>query len=325
MLSTLTTLLIRLLGSTLLFSQNPSELELWLLALPSRDGVRGEASEAPDDTRLEDEKEPVLDFLESCLLRCAKTPHRYLEELDDLISSNLEPSTNPAAGTTHHAHSMSPLMATCLEQLAARVKASLFDPSDLLAVTTFLRKVVVNLLGNQPSLDPCCAIADKTISIVTKGGAMRNHPAIYTALEKECAILRSSVRFPLSKRIVDTCLMEVDDAVQTFLDHVEKSTYGMTEMVFTEQCPDCHTESTGNSHIVRSYELVDWLRLLDQPLSREGLTCTASCLLRLHPPAMRDMIMHLKPGSGLLWVLDDGILDNWYVLGRARDAYPRKS
>ena len=236
--STLTSLLTRLLSSTLLFSHDPSELELWLLSLPSCDTVRGENSEAPDDTRLKDEKEPVVEFLEACLLRCGKTPHRYLEELDDLLASSTSPLlTDPLPAIASRPYSISPLMATCLEQLSARVKGSLFDPSDLLAITTFLRKLIVNLLGQQSDPNPCVALAQILTDIVTKEGVMQSHPAIEFALKTECKILRTSLWRSPSKMdaAAETFSMEVDgnasssedETIRSFLSQIERSICGM--------------------------------------------------------------------------------------------------
>ena len=47
----------------------------------------------------------------------------------------------------------SPLIMTVLEQLDAKIKADLLAPSDVLAISSFVRKLVFQLMGRAQSLN----------------------------------------------------------------------------------------------------------------------------------------------------------------------------
>ena len=313
--ATLATLLTSLLAPSLLFVHDPSELaSCWLSSLPL--GVRGPHAEVPDDSgiNLKDEREPVLSFLEGCLVRCARTPHRYLEELDGLLSYtpsvlNLRAGTETTAESGgRRAYSISPLMATCLEQLSVRVSSSSspLDLSDLLAIATFLRRVIVSLLGSQSAPDVCGVLAGRLEEMVfKKNETEQRSEAIERALRKECGVLRACIRVCAGGE-EETRGGEGDDpmsadrgsdeVLESFLTQIESSAIGT---------------SISHSSTVQAYELVDWLRLLDRSLPPPALRRVASVVRTLHPPALCALMLHLNPSTNLLWALDDDVICEW--------------
>ncbi|KAH8115698.1 ribosome 60S biogenesis N-terminal-domain-containing protein [Phellopilus nigrolimitatus] len=278
----LTSLLTHALRDSLLFQHDHEELHLWLDALPST--VRSPGVESPDDAPLTDERESVVAFLDECMQRCAKTPHRYLEELDVLVTVDLCRSTNA-----------SPVVVTVLEQLSAKMRSSLLTPSDALALTTYVRKVVVSLLGKQPDLVLCQSIAARLATIVIGDDVFPKYPVIAAALRKEVEILDACIsRCSFEPRTADDQMeTSPSSAVQTFVEHVEQ------------------IENQSGSAVAQAYELVDWLRLVDQFLNSEIINRLAAVVKRLHPPALSTFYLHLNPETNLLCASEREELVAW--------------
>lgn len=196
-----------------MFQHNPEELHVWLDALPM--GVRPEGGETPDGAPLKDERECVTSFMEACMQRCAKTPHRYIEDLDAVVSS---------FGDGDHALSVSPLLMAVLEQLNARMRNGSLEPSDALALTTFIRKVVVGLLGRQSEMGAFSELAMSLRRAVTGDGTFPELRVIALALRKECDVLDACIAWCLSLPEANPDLLEThpSDAILDFVVQVEK-------------------------------------------------------------------------------------------------------
>ncbi|KIJ57453.1 hypothetical protein HYDPIDRAFT_35114, partial [Hydnomerulius pinastri MD-312] len=147
--TTLRELLQHVLAESVLFQEDPSEVELWLAALPSGSVRRGQGTETPDGAPLADEVDDVVVFFDDYAQRCLKTPYRYVEAMTDLLQSHASSFSNaPAYCGEAFA---SPLLRAVLEQTGAKVGGRLVSPSDALAVFTFVRRLVVKL-ANYPSI-----------------------------------------------------------------------------------------------------------------------------------------------------------------------------
>ncbi|EJD00768.1 uncharacterized protein FOMMEDRAFT_169024 [Fomitiporia mediterranea MF3/22] len=277
------TLLTRSLGDSLLFQHDLEELHTWLNALPTN--VRPAGVETPDGAPLKDERDCVVSFLDSCMQRCAKTPHRYIDEMSTFATPDAAQPLNA-----------SPLLITVIEQFNSRIRSKTFEPSDALALTTFLRKVIVGLLGKQFDLAPLQNIAKGFMESVNGGDVLVEFPVVSSALQKECVILDNCFAWCNSTLQAKSLVSEptASQAVNDFVSQIEK-------------LQDSRTESAES----QAYELVDWIRLVDQTVSPAIVERVASVVRRLHPPALYIFPLHLSPGSGLLWSLPDDDVSRW--------------
>jgi nucleolar pre-ribosomal-associated protein 1 len=115
--------------------------------------------ESLDGTPLMDERTSVVAFLEDCILRCIKTPYKYIEELEKIAAGSS--SQIPAAGDQPFTASSSsdlpsPLLITMIEQLEAKLGSQAaaggsgtvhLTPSDVLAIAVYLRCLLFALVG----------------------------------------------------------------------------------------------------------------------------------------------------------------------------------
>lgn len=195
-------LLTSLLGGSVLFSHDPSEFSLWLSALPTikrSPGAKGMGSDG-EEIELEDEGAAVLAFLDDCISRCLKTPYRYLEDLSSLCEEGTTPTATP-----------SPLLATVLEQLAAKNLGA----SDALALFTFVRKLAFSLVGKSSVL---CA---RNVSAKARQCLAKVDKRVRGACGREVDLLRSALDV-LENSKLDA---EIDDddhpVIQSFFDSLE--------------------------------------------------------------------------------------------------------
>jgi nucleolar pre-ribosomal-associated protein 1 len=211
-------LLTQILSSSILFSHDLSELDLWLSALPST--RRGANATAPDGTPLTDESSGVLVFLDDCIQRCLKTPYRYLEGIiaffDDKIHLNDKSFTRHDPGI-----SPSPLLMTVLEQLRAKIIAGLLSPSDALAVATFVRKLVCGLTTKMRDLQRIWAIGLEVEDILSMSAVAPESTIMRGAIKREADLLSHVLRFIQNPSPQSTS--STSPVVQEFLTQVEES------------------------------------------------------------------------------------------------------
>jgi nucleolar pre-ribosomal-associated protein 1 len=210
-------LLVHLLSSSIMFSHDHFELDLWLGALPSTH--RGANATAPDGTELTDESSAVLAFLDDCIQRCLKTPYRYLEDGHAFFNQNVhlkavsftpdDPGVSP-----------SPLLMAVLDQLRAKCVANLLSSSDILAIATFMRKLVCALTTKMHDLQRVCALGSKIEEILSSTAVAPDSIVMQKAIKRESELLSRSLRFirePLPQHPTST-----SPAVQKFLMKVEE-------------------------------------------------------------------------------------------------------
>ncbi|KAL5512235.1 hypothetical protein ACEPAG_3520 [Sanghuangporus baumii] len=294
------TLLVQALRDSLLFQHDPEELHIWLDALPTT--VRNADAYTFDGVRLSDERQCTMSFLEACMLRCFKTPHRYLEELDSLTTSSSDSSSSS---------SISPVLVTVLQQLHARIRSKTLEPSDVLSLTTFTRKVIVGLAGKQPHVRVLRDITRNLRMTVTGGGAFAEFPSIAAALRGECNILDNCLAW-CSLMLQSTSQTTDTNAPSAELDLIARAG---------------QLENEGESAVFLAYELVDRIRLLDHPLSPAVVNRVACVIKRLYAPTLSSFCLHLAPGSGSLWALADEDISSrvpldWILLHLDLDSQP---
>jgi nucleolar pre-ribosomal-associated protein 1 len=223
----ITSLLREILSDSILFQEDADEVCLWLDSLPTT--RRAPGAEAPDGAMLTDEGSSVVDFLDDCVQRCLKTPYRYLEEKDALARSVLQNVTEDEGHrvlSDHHEVLCSPVLITVLDQLGAKIANNLLTPSDVLAITTFIRKLVFNLSSKQHNLVFLSAIIDR-VDVLVHPGLFPQYPTITTAIRGEMSILRFCLR-----RMQDPPFLPPpsnNSIVQEFLDRINQ--------VPIRQCP----------------------------------------------------------------------------------------
>lgn len=121
-----------------MFEHDRDEVATWLALLFS--STRSSTSKDADAIKLQ----TVLPFLDDCLKRSLKTPYKYLEESLEFVAD--------AAAVPHHSEMPSPLFATLLEQLAAKIKAKLLQADDVAIVGAFISGLTLALAAKQRTL-----------------------------------------------------------------------------------------------------------------------------------------------------------------------------
>lgn len=174
-----------MLATNILFQDNPKEVEVWLLGLPVMHYYPGMSPDA--ELIITERCDPTLLFLEDCLSRCMKTPHRYIDIYDDLATNNTQPEVSKA----QIKNVSSPLLMTVLEQYDAKVKRGLLTKSALLGVTTYIRKVLVGLSARLTCLSVLLAISSKFEVAIDNFSAESGSDA--RALQKQLVILQLSL------------------------------------------------------------------------------------------------------------------------------------
>ncbi|KAG8218153.1 ribosome 60S biogenesis N-terminal-domain-containing protein [Butyriboletus roseoflavus] len=277
--ATLKELLQHVLSESVLFQEDPDEVEIWLSALPFHFVRRGQGTEAPDGAPLTDEVDAIVAFLDDCAQRCLKTPYRYMEALSALVQT----STPDIHRRELFA---SPLLMTVFEQVTAKVSGRLMTPSDTLAVFTFVRRLLVMLVAKQDDsgYHNLLAMLDQLDSSGAAGQLFPDQPSICFGIRRELSIARACLRHLRD----DGCRVTEgpsDKTIATFLDRIE-------------QVPVPPSES---ARMMSAFELVDWIRLVDVEPSPADISRLASVVRRFYEPALWALIDYLHPSHSHLW------------------------
>ncbi|KAG6853529.1 hypothetical protein C0991_003449 [Blastosporella zonata] len=273
-------LLEHILAESILFQDDPSEPYLWLLSLPM--SRRGRGTESPDGASLTDEGENVIAFLDDCVQRCLKTPYRYIEDLH-AFDNQSTPNTNQAVAAPERTEALpSPLLMTVLEQLEIKVSKKMLSASDVLALATFVRKLMFRLASTQQDLSFLRQVKERLDSMLHGKKLFSEFPVVTTAVRREVGLLADVLSLT---RETSSAVQNVSDEVRGFLSEAEKM-------------PIPPTKEARRS---AAQELVDWLRLLDAPTGSAEVARVAGVLCQLHPPSLKMLLEHLSPASESIW------------------------
>ncbi|KAF9046067.1 hypothetical protein BDZ89DRAFT_1155358 [Hymenopellis radicata] len=264
--STLSRLIQHLLPNSILFQHSTDEVELWLVSLPTT--KRSPSAEAPDGTPLTDEGEGVLVFLDECIQRCLKTPYRYIEEMKKVAFSHSYPS---------------PLLMTVKEQLAAKLGAKTLTASDTLSLATFIRKLVFRLHTTDLDGSFIRCYVEQIDSILSDAHLFPDFVLVTGAIRREVEIMQYCTRH-LSDEIVPPPVTVAKD-VREFLTAVEK----------------LEPPAADVARAISAFELVDWLRLIDESLRSSEIMRLILIVNRYHEPALKELIWATNPKANLLW------------------------
>lgn len=137
--STVSTLITRLLSSSVLFEHDPSEIAIWLesfdMTIPS--------TLTATSPILSNENEILLQFFDDSLRRCLKTPYKYIEDSLHFLSNETPLAPSEVS---------SPLLLTILEQLNAKLRVKLLEPQDANVIVRFIERLGFGLVGKQRDL-----------------------------------------------------------------------------------------------------------------------------------------------------------------------------
>ncbi|KAI9059024.1 hypothetical protein FKP32DRAFT_1761266 [Trametes sanguinea] len=277
--TTIVALLRRILSAGVLFQHDADEISLWLDSLPLT--RRAHEAQAPDGAPLTDESDGVITFLDDCVQRCVKTPYKYVEELQAIYNSAVQ-QTQDREG---HVSSIgerpeafpSPLFATLLEQLGAKLKSKLLSPSDTLALFAFARKLVMRLATKSMDLALPCAFSDRLGALVEGQNLFPEYSTMSTAIKREVTLLSDEMAQLQDPR--EPMDHDAHDDVQEFLARVESLDQPTLE-------PEQHKSA---------YELVDWLRLTGPRLTTSDVDRLARVIARFHAPALMEFFQYLNP------------------------------
>ncbi|BEJ10826.1 hypothetical protein CspHIS471_0102480 [Cutaneotrichosporon sp. HIS471] len=169
-----TTLLHRLLEQSLLFEHDTLELSIWLDALPR-------ASDTVSGPMFVAQQIHLLSFLDECVRRALKTPHKYIEEGAEVV-----PSLSPREAA-------SPLLIAFVEQIHAKLIGMHIATEAASVVLNYLRRVLVGILGKQTSGEFVRAIVDRISSSVqeakAKGQPRNGLPEIISLIESDLDVV----------------------------------------------------------------------------------------------------------------------------------------
>ncbi|KAG6897168.1 hypothetical protein C0992_003674 [Termitomyces sp. T32_za158] len=225
---------------------------------------------------LQDEGEGVVTFLDDCVQRCLKTPYRYVEVMDSLAGSTA-PQNQPTNDTNEHLPS--PLLMTVLEQLEIKVAKKTLSPSDVLAIASFVRKLVFRLSSKQQDLGFLLAATDRFDVMLQTEKLFLDYPVITSAIRREVDLLRAAFSPHYAS------FQEVSEEAKAFLSVIE-------EMSISTAKAACKASA---------YELVDWFRLVEGQFGSSEIARVVAVLTKLHPPALSMVPEYVFPRTGSLW------------------------
>ncbi|KAI3625894.1 hypothetical protein CBS9595_001255 [Malassezia furfur] len=132
------------LERTALFAHDPAEVHVWLAALPHADVHRVS----------------VLNFVDECMQRCLKTPHRYAERARAHMALG-------AGGPVAEDACPSPLLMVVVEQAQIRLAKHLFDTAEGVdanasaPIVAYIARVVLRLVACAKPYAPLRALVDE--------------------------------------------------------------------------------------------------------------------------------------------------------------------
>lgn len=196
-----TKLLNRLLLPSLLFEHDALELPIWLGALPY-------ASDSASGPMFLAQQIHLLSFLDECVRRTLKTPHRYIEECAAVV---------PTLGTQNVS---SPLLITMVEQLHAKLLGMHIATEAAAVVLNYLRRVIIGLLGKQAASEFVYAIISRlksTVQAARESGQPRHGLAeILALMDSDLGVIYKAEGIPPFDPEIPRLIDEVDWVQRSF-------------------------------------------------------------------------------------------------------------
>jgi nucleolar pre-ribosomal-associated protein 1 len=203
------------LSECILFEHDPEEIYFWLSSLPI--GLRPLGAETPAGTPLSNEQAAVVNFLDDCIHLCLRAPYGFIEGLHAA-------SSDPTAASSyqHGAYSLSPLLATIMEQLSS-IFATSHLPSDMLAIISFTRRLLVRLSGKRENLGLLVRLSEKLTSLPVGEILLEDHAIIAKAITQEITILKNTLLLLDNPATHMSLPGNSPSTVADFLDRIENT------------------------------------------------------------------------------------------------------
>lgn len=153
------------LERTALFAHDPAEVHAWLAALPR--AVAHRAS--------------VLNFVDECVQRCLKTPHRYAERAHTHMAHG-------AGAPVSEDACPSPLLMVVVEQAHIRLAKHLFDAAEGVdanasePIVAYIARVVLRLVACAKPYAPLRALVDELVAADPSHAAARAGAALVASV-----------------------------------------------------------------------------------------------------------------------------------------------
>lgn len=109
---------------------------------------------------------------------------------------------------------------TILEQLAAKLTSKLFSPSDVLAVSTYIRKLLFRLSTVQEDVSFLIQAANRFDGSLAVDKLFSEFPAVTSAIRHEVDMLRVSLGLPTSSPLVTRDGSRTE--VASFIDEIDQ-------------------------------------------------------------------------------------------------------
>ena len=207
-------LLRRLLSESILFEHDPEEVYFWLSSLPIGTPSRGTGT--PDEAPLLEEQTAVISFLDDCIQLGLKMPYGYIEEITVLSRGSTVNNYQDGGNAS------SPLLATIMEQVFARVSANLLCPLDVLAIVSFVRKLLVRLSGKQGSMMLLVQLSERLSSLpFDNSGSTEVHVISRRAVAREIIALKNYLILLRDPNSLTSPLGSSSSSVTDYLDRIE--------------------------------------------------------------------------------------------------------
>ncbi|KAJ6584939.1 ribosome 60S biogenesis N-terminal-domain-containing protein [Mycena capillaripes] len=275
--STLNGLIVHLLSESIIFQRNQEEPSLWLSALPTARRSSNGSLELPEGFSVTDEAATVITFLDDCIQRCLKAPYRYIENMQTLNSPGIQKLTPDELP--------SPLVMTVLEQLSAKVVNKSASPSNVFALATFLRRLVLRLSSAHHDLSFIRHVAAKIDETLGPDTLFGQYPVISNAIRREMKIM-----------LMGGCLAPIHSSRPLDPNHPGSSPLAD----FLGRIGDRPIPVDTAARITTALEVVDWVRLAGT-YSLSEIRISAEIVSRLHLPTLTELAESLDPEQKLLW------------------------
>ena len=192
-------LLRSLLATSSFFEHDSAEIHAWLSSLPQADTrvatkaddeSAAKPSTVPSRQQISAEQQAVVAFLDECLLRCAKTPYRYIEASRQFLRDNgrNEEQADEVEATSGADLLASPWLMALLEQFCIRIDKGLFDVAESVeGLAAFFARLLPTL----------CAYARHTSAFEAMASKIHKHIAgndKYASAQFASAVGVSNVR-----------------------------------------------------------------------------------------------------------------------------------
>lgn len=158
-----------MLRPTLLFEHDPSEIAVWISALPrAHDTISGPL--------LTVQQVYLLSFLDDCFRRAQSLPYRYIEQLTNLVPGYFS--------WTNSIRMVSCVLMAVLEQFHAKVQGQHIATDAAVVVLGYVRRVLLGLMGKMDDrkfLDQVLSKLENTYTVAQEKG--QDRPGLETLVQ----------------------------------------------------------------------------------------------------------------------------------------------